>query len=310
MLEWGFFGLGDGMAGAFLANHFSTLGPYFGDNIMQDWPHSPFSKAPTQLELAFHQKMIEITKILSNGTLKDVSILDLPAFGSSIPWLDKHHRRAKNWPTEINFAILKHSNGSLYAMFKDYKELIEDWKNYLTGIYKDDPQAKFTPAMESNKFFDFTKHIRADMKTFLISIHGAHLGLTNTSLPIWSNVAEKLFNRRIENKNDVLDKGLYDQLIMNCALRKNLLNRRKFDNEEMGCDIFLPTLTTKGFCQTFNGQTPSDTWMESEITTEFQKLFPTAHPNEYFLGGGISEGDKNIFKDTALLIHMMIKTLI
>ena len=37
--------------------------------LITDYTNSPFSKAPTQLELAFHQKMIEITKILSNAKI-------------------------------------------------------------------------------------------------------------------------------------------------------------------------------------------------------------------------------------------------
>merc|ERR1712223_431051 len=67
MIEWGIYGLGDGTAGMFLANHYSTLGPYFGDKFGHDWPHSPLLKEPSKLELAFYQQMTQITKELTNG---------------------------------------------------------------------------------------------------------------------------------------------------------------------------------------------------------------------------------------------------
>ena len=105
MIEWGIYGLGDGTAGMFLANHYSTLGPYFGDKFGHDWPHSPLLKEPSKLELAFHQQMTQITEELTNGKLKNVSILDFAAFGSMIGQINTNYKMKSNWPTEMNFEV-------------------------------------------------------------------------------------------------------------------------------------------------------------------------------------------------------------
>ena len=117
MIEWGIYKLVNEPAGMFLAEHYSTLGPYFGDKSGHDWPQNPFQNNPTQLELAFNQHMEQITEKMSNGRLKNVSILDLPAFGSSIPLLQKHHKIEPNWPIEVNFEILKGIQKNAIDMF-------------------------------------------------------------------------------------------------------------------------------------------------------------------------------------------------
>ena len=70
------------MAGAFLVNHRSTLGSYFGNRNGHTWPNSPLNRDPFELESKFNQDMMEMTRIMSNGTLKNISILDFSAFGS------------------------------------------------------------------------------------------------------------------------------------------------------------------------------------------------------------------------------------
>ena len=120
MAEWGIYGIVDGTAGTFLTQHFSTLGPYFGDMDPYNWPHSPFVNEPTQLELKFNEKMIQMTEIMSNGSLQDVSILDLSAFGSTISWLNRNHKRESSWPIEMNFEVLKRCKGSCQTMVEEY----------------------------------------------------------------------------------------------------------------------------------------------------------------------------------------------
>ena len=85
MIELGFYGLGDGSAGMFLADHYSQVGPYFGNLDEHEWPHSPFVNEPSLLELNLNQKMMEMTDILSHGKLKDVRAADLPEDSQRIP---------------------------------------------------------------------------------------------------------------------------------------------------------------------------------------------------------------------------------
>ena len=212
-------------AGTFLANHYATLGPYFGDKNGNDWPHSPFVNEPTQLELDFNEKMMKITEIMSNGTLEDVSILDLPAFGSSVARFDKHHRIMSNWPTEVNFEIFKHNQKDRLVLLTEYKDLLEDWENYMIKIFRNDSHASFTPLMEKNELFDFTRYIKADMKTFLLAMHGSFLTPSNETLLVWKKIAHEVFAETLP-ENVVSNNGLYDKLIMQCALRRNLRRRQ------------------------------------------------------------------------------------
>ena len=106
MMQWGILELGDLAAGIFLANHYSFIGPYFGSTDGPNWPHSPLSKDPSLQESHLHKEMIRTTEVLSKGKLTNISILDLPAFGSKIAHLEWQHRRISNWPSEVSFSIL------------------------------------------------------------------------------------------------------------------------------------------------------------------------------------------------------------
>ena len=289
LMELGIHGLGNGAAGTFVAAHHSTLGPYLGDGGEHNWPHSPFFKEPSQSELAFNRKMIEMVEAMSGGKLKNVSLLDLPAFGSTIPWLEKNHRRQSNWPIEINFELLKEIDGNHVEFFEEYKNLLDDWKNYLLMVFKNNPNARFTQTMEKNKFFNFTRYIHADLKTFLIATHGSQLNPARNSSLVWREAAQNIFEN-LKDASSVLENGLYDKLIMECAFRRDLLRKKVFDHDKDGCDSFLPTLTTNGLCHTINGQKPSKTWREANITTELDELFQKNHSVQYFQGAGTTEG--------------------
>jgi hypothetical protein len=298
MWEWGVLGLGDGTSGNFLAQHYSHIGPYFGKRDGHDWPHNPLNNEPSQLELSLNEKLIEITELMSNGSLKNISILDLPAFGSTIARLEKHHKIKSNWPTEINFEIQKSNQNSVDYLFTEYKNLHNDWTDYMMRTYKKDGKAIFTQTMAGNKLSDFTRHIKSDMKTFLIAIHASFLNPSKIVHPIWRTVAQEVFRDK-KDYNEVLSRGTYDQLIMKCGLRKNLLNENMDVDIEGGCELFLPTLTSNGFCHTFNGQTPFETWRKAEMIKAFQQVFPTEHLSEMFQGAGASEGKIICFKHSS-----------
>merc|ERR1712208_3127 len=128
-------GPGAAGAGVFLAYHHSMLGPYFGDIDGNEWPHIPLHKKPTSLEDDFNQLLTNITFVMSNGTLKNVSLLDLPAFGSSIVTLRKELKKQFLWPIKMNFALLKtNPSMNMTRIFMSYKTLTEDWANYMNQL--------------------------------------------------------------------------------------------------------------------------------------------------------------------------------
>ena len=280
MVDWGIFGLGSSTAGLFLANHYQDLGPYFGDVDGHDWPNNPLAKAPAPLESVFHQVLLKMTELMSHGKLSTVSMLDLPAFGSKIAWLKKNHKREPNWPTEMNFAIHNKTEKNMPEVFKNYKTLLTHWENYIMKVYRKDPMTMFTPEMKVNTFLSFTNHIRADLSTFLFAIHGSFKTASEQTLPIWKEVAKKLFNAT-HISSDKLGKGLYDKLIMQCGFREDMSKKEHF-NLKGGCDSFYPTLTTNGMCHSFNSEISSNIWQSSNITNSFSTTFPREQSEKKF----------------------------
>jgi hypothetical protein len=289
MMQWGILELGDLAAGLFLANHYSFIGPYFGSTDGPNWPHTPLSKEPSLQESYLHKEMMRITEVLSIGKQMNISILDLPAFGSKIAHLEWQHKRISNWPSEVSFSVLDEMNVPLQTAFENYKILIDHWKSYMQKIFLKDLSARFSPEMENNYLFDFTKYIREDMKAFLIAHHGSVLMASKETLPIWGQVADESFNqtRREYSSSKV---GHYDKLVMQYAFKQNIL-RKEQDDYDGGSELFTPTLTTNGLCYSFNSENYSSVWKESEVTNTFTELFPHNNSAEFFQGASVTDGE-------------------
>ena len=133
---------------------------------------------------------------MSDGKLKDVSILDFPAFAYSIGTLERSQKRETGWPTELNFALLQ-SNQSKYESMKEkyenfnktdfftkYKKLLEDWSVYMQKLDSSDYEDYWTDNMANNEYLNFTKYIKQDLKTFLIAVAGIHTLRSQKTLPI------------------------------------------------------------------------------------------------------------------------------
>ena len=66
---------------------------------------------PTPLETEFNNHLMKITDIISGAKLKNISMLELSAFGSRLVSLRKGEKGYPNWFTEANFAILQKVTG-------------------------------------------------------------------------------------------------------------------------------------------------------------------------------------------------------
>ena len=139
----------------------------------KEWPHTPLYKEPTELEVKFNKILTRITEALSDGKLRGISILDLPAFGAKIEHLDKDHKASPIWPTEINFAIRNSPMANMTKLFNYYKTVLDEWKTHMATLRDDtDPNESFTYLMLHNEFMNFTKLIKEDMRTYLLAISG------------------------------------------------------------------------------------------------------------------------------------------
>ena len=120
MIQCGYFGPAEATAGAYIASHRKNLGSYFENSLNNEWPYQPLHRKPNELETQFNEYLMKMTEELSNGTLKNISILDLPSFGSHISgsYLDKEQTSESNWPNELNFAIYnQYKNDTLTPIF-------------------------------------------------------------------------------------------------------------------------------------------------------------------------------------------------
>ena len=137
-------------AGIFLAQHHNKLGQYYENSNENIWPHYPLHMDPSYLEEEFNSYMIKLTEAMPNSKLKNISILDLPAFGSKLEKLTKGHKSNPTWPIETNFEIHQQANGNDSSMFIEYKKLLDLWGKYMERIEKNDSSAIFPPNMQNN----------------------------------------------------------------------------------------------------------------------------------------------------------------
>ena len=176
MLKQGMYVLEKATAGLFLAYHHSLVGPYYGDIGGNEWPHIPLHEKPTSLEYDFDKLLASITSQMSNQVLQNVSLLDLPAFGSTMGTLKMGLKEQFVWPIKTNFALLKRTQTETNTtLYESYKTLTEDWAAYMNHLHNIDHANYFTSQMENNKYLNFTSIIKDDMQTFLTALTGNFL---------------------------------------------------------------------------------------------------------------------------------------
>ena len=308
MIEWGVFGHGEATAGMYLAYHQSTLGYYLGNKISESyWPHNPLQNPPTSLELNIDHQFSKVTEVMSGGRLRNVSILDLPRVGAKITEIEISQKSVENSAIQTNFAIYNREKGNLSSAFNQYKQLLGAWEKYMEKIDINDFVMNFTAEMKTNKHLNFTKFIADDMETFLLALAGSFLTATRDPLSRWNETAKLMFENP-KNTIYVAKHGVYDKLIIDCAFKNNLL-RKKFSHLEAdgNCNSFEPTLTTNGFCYSFNNQGPSRSWKSSSVIDTFKNIFTSNDANEKFVGVGTAEGELKKFQHgCAKQLHLSV----
>ena len=111
-------------AGSYLSHHMSRMfssKSYIPPSTY--WPYYPFNKDNSdELTLDLNQYLMSMTYELSNANLKNVSILDLPSFGSRVEPTFRKSCYKNSWTIQQNMAIysqLMSSNN--YTWSKDWR---------------------------------------------------------------------------------------------------------------------------------------------------------------------------------------------
>ena len=307
LIQLGYHGSSEATAGLYLAHHREKFGKYYINSMKNRWPHYPLSYRPSHEENVLNEYMIKITEALSyftngrrhkNYELKNISILDLPAFGSKLSYLSKTHTNSPNWPMEVNFAILnkyKYNSTKLSTAFRTYKELIQIWASYMDYILEDKTQQRreIPPDITAIPLnpFNFTKSIQDNTFTFLETYMHSHLTMTdnNKIYSVWRLAAGRVFGTTLDNRI-VHDNGLFKSLFLDCSFKDQFMMGGKPLAEN--CDLFQPTLTSNGLCLSFNAKTPSSIWNDNFIFAKaIEKMGAVkSRKSVNFAGAGAREG--------------------
>ena len=284
-------------AGSYLSHHMSRIfnsASYISPNKW--WPWAPFYQDNSdELTLDFNQYLMSMTYELSDTKVKNLSLLDLPAFGSKFGSF-KENCDSSNWSIQQNMAIynkLMSSNNYTWSdswsdvLDKECNDLRKLWKKYMRSPKEID----FPPNIKINNYFNFTGYIKDEMSTFLTAYSASFPNILNNT-KVWSEVANKVFLDNDYSEDYVKAYGLYDKLIMDSVYQKPLFSES--DNLEGQADLY-PVLTSNGLCYSFNGIDTSDVWRQTlrstKILESFSKVFGTLkHETKKFRGIGHSEG--------------------
>ena len=245
--------------------------------LLNDWSLVPMypsdkNRKPSQFETKINNVMEEITYHISGGRLKNVSILDLPGFGS----MTDFNQRLSSEPT--NMALLKQwkekdlkTPNPSEDLFYEHSDLGSMWYNYVTNS----KEVPFPPTKRTHNIFNFTKFILEDFDTFVFAMKESHLTIQerrhDSSL---QNLANKIFTSL--NTEDFIDEyGFNDNLLLGCTYDKPLKNMKMTRNNR--CNLFKPTLTNNGLCYSFNGLSSNILWNDGKVVQSFERMFKSEH---------------------------------
>ena len=284
--------------GLYLAYHLNKI--FSDDSYIKEsskWPTDLYG-GPDDMTLLFHKHLENFLFQLSNGNFKNVSLLDLPAFGAMNHV--KYWSCILPWPNQLSMAV-HHKNGATYwGPSSDISQRVYDECNVLNDawvfyIHHNSSASNFPPYLVENISFNFTNHIKDDMKTFLAVYSASFLtvGKTEAIEALFKNAVENVFSEIILDDPTAPGRFYqnYDKLIMDCVYQKPLMTH---DPDIVnGCLDFQPILTSNGLCHSFNGVETAKMWFDSEIIQSFNTVFGRfQNHKKQFRGIGPSEGNQ------------------
>ena len=338
LIQLGYYGPSQTTAGLYLAYHREKLGAYFTNSKNNRWPHQPLSYPPNEDEELLNEYLTSLSEALSISTvkinknwkdqlhrkldnneniteywsksrMKNVSLLDIPAFGSRLLHLTEFQTNSPNWLNEVNFAISKEftNNTELGMKFRDYRYLFKSWKSYMETILKtesytelkDSPFTEKKQSLDSDTFpynpFNFTSYIQDEYLTFLQVYTLSHptatdSGMINGQL---TKAANKVFGSTLD-KGFVKNNALFDKLLLDCSFREQFMPPGQPLKGK--CDLFQQSLTSNGLCLSFNSETPSKIWNDgaSYFAKAIEEIGDIKQMQVYNFGGaGSTEGRLN-----------------
>ena len=300
--------------GTLMAYFRKHLGPYFSIKPDLIWPDYPLGSAyPTNMEENIAMQMIKLTSLLSNGMIKNVTILDLPCFGAIgefksliVPCkycnlLFKEKRFTLAAFIQANFAAKMESKGALtkcWIRTSESKSLFEmgtlEWMKYIK-----DTSDKFPLDVLNHTCFNFTQHIVDDFSTFLMVLKESYLDGGGSSLFPISDIAKQVLEPVYSNEEYEAHMRPYDKLFLKCSHGK-MYEHTENDGNVPSCDLFSPSLTSQGLCYSFNSARKSSDHINiAPVLESFENTFEEQpvldNLKDRFKGVGPTQGNLNFF---------------
>ena len=251
---------------------------------------------------------MSLTEEISRGKIRNVSILDLPAFGSKKINLDGLQTNDPNWPNELNFHFINSGSGNISDDFIDLKEITHKWNEYMNKLIERGSNLKSqSPHTKILNPFDYPKYILQDFETILNVFSGSHATALKHNTQLWHEVAKAVFKDIISN-NVVGNKGVFDKSIIQCSFKKRMVKfQQKNSLFSSGCELFQRTLTNNGVCYSFNALKSFDVWRESKVLDTFHRNLKGKFHNTLrnYAGAGANEGNY-YYTAMAKKIHLLI----
>ena len=300
---------------------------YISEQVDVKWPSYPLIYKPNGLVLSLNKFLTNMALELSNGAWENVSILDVPGFGSIVNDFDPVIKQSMDiifsamfgktelcgipWNNQLNMAIFNEMAKG-YSWSKTWEKTINTeclnmkklWKKYMTTFNATD----FPPAVGNNTLFNYTNSIKDDMPMFL-AVYSASFQTslnqnqeqkdnkftsnetTQMDVPLLLKETGKKVFKQTESDDYVKENTFYDKLIMDCAFKTPLMTKK--NHAISGCGEFYQSLTNNGICHSFNGVDPMELWRDAEIVQAFNKIFGSHQTKPHmFRGSGASEGKK------------------
>ena len=218
------------------------------------WPLEPLNVPPTEMESNIAQQMMKLTSLLTNGKVDNVSILELPGFGSTGEYAKVTDKKG----IEI-FKLSAFVQANFAAMdctLTDSKDLVEPWYNYSLYYGSDGLDGPLAP-IPTETCFNFTQNIIKDISTYLWIFKESFLnGQSNiqkgSSMFPLSKITDQVLEPVYSDEDMNSTYQYYDKLFLRCRHGELDLEGDSLESLSIDCKLFQPSLTSRGLCYSFN----------------------------------------------------------
>jgi hypothetical protein len=292
-----------------------------------------FFSSFSQQEKLFNEYMNSLASQLYNGKIKDVSLLDIPTFGTSLDPRDVVSVPYSSQPS-ATFANKRCNHTTLNSQLT---HIANDWEYFMFRNDTIHPHDSLKTRQEP-LCFDFSDVIQADFEAFLsIMKESSMTAFNNYNAEFGDESIHTFFDDFIskldmkyllqDSKQQIKSVEAVDDFMLKCSYGVgNLAVKEMFP----GCTMLEPVLTSAGICHSFNSQPTQSLFKTSQYINTFKKVYKhemdhneLVHPVGYGREAGLqmilnsrpivdspSHGQHKVFIDIMLIVFLSSSSIL